>query len=114
MRTPAVVIFGSGQLPAAAQLRPLGKAAAVVDRFAVADFGQDIAAANLVAEEMRRGRHDQRVGRMGGHPVDAGEMKSADTAGLVASGTRNVVKPALEARDRMNVLQIDTARRCLL
>src|ERR1700722_16151299 len=98
----------------AAQLRPLGKAAAIVDWFAVADFGENFAAANLVAKEMRRGRHDQRVGRVCRHPVDAGEMKSTDAAGLVASGAGDVVKPTLKARDRANVLQSNTARGRLL
>ena len=64
MRAPAVLIFGAGKFGAAARLRAAGEAARKIRAFAVAKRGQDIAAADLVAEEMRRGRHDDRIGRV--------------------------------------------------
>ena len=73
--------------------------------------GEDVAAANLVAEEMRRGRHDGGIGRLGRHPVDAGKMEAADAAGLVTAGAGHVVEAALEARDRADVLQFHAALR---
>src|SRR5258705_8765065 len=58
MRAPAVVVFGAGEFGAAAQLRAVGKPARIIRGCAVAQRGQNIAAADLVAEEMRRRRHD--------------------------------------------------------
>src|SRR5579864_2496770 len=109
MRAPAVLIFGADEFVGAAKLRPLGKSAAVIHRFAVADRYQNIAAANLVAEEMRRGRHDGGVGRMRPQPVDAGKMKAADAAGLMAPGAADVVEPTLETCSRADVLQLEVA-----
>jgi len=57
MRAPAVLIFGSGEFRAAAQLRAAGKSPGVIRTPAVAQRGENIAAADLVAEEMRRRRH---------------------------------------------------------
>src|SRR6266436_8681474 len=114
MRAPAVVVFGAGQFGAAAQLRAAGKPPRVIRGPAVAQCGENIAAADLVAEEMRRRRHDRRIGRPGRHPVDAGEMKAADTAGLMASRAGHVVEPALKACKRANVLRRGPAFGCLL
>src|SRR5581483_10322691 len=107
MRAPAVLIFGSGKLGAAALLRPAGKAFREIRRLAVAERGEDIAAAHLIAEEMRRGRHHRRVRWFCRHPVDTGEMKTADAARLVAAGAGDVVEAARKARDRADVLQGD-------
>ena len=114
MRAPAVVIFGAGKFGAAAQLRAAGKAAGIIGRPAVAQRGEDIAAADLVAEEMRRGRHDGRIGRLCRHPVDARKMEAADAAGLVAARAGDVVQPPLKARDRADVLQLRAVVRRLL
>src|SRR5204863_3915040 len=73
----------------------------------------DVAAADLVAEELRRRRHHARVGRLRRHPVDAGEMKAADAAGLVAARTGDVVQSTLEAGYRANVLQLHAVFRRL-
>src|SRR5216683_3381957 len=114
MRAPAVVIFGSGEFGAAAQLRAAGKTARVIRGPAVAHCGENIAAADLVAEEMRRRRRHRRIGRLGRHPVDAGEMKAADAAGLMAPRASHVVEPALKAGKRADVLQRGHAFGCLL
>src|SRR3954453_10700827 len=52
MRAPAVAIFGPGQFGAATRLRAAGEASRIIRRPAVAHGGENIAAANLVAEEM--------------------------------------------------------------
>src|SRR5262245_11721164 len=105
MRAPAVLILRSCQFRAAARLRPAGKAACEVRTFAVAKRGEDVAAADLVAEEMRRGRHDCGIGRLFRRPVDARKMEAADPAGLVTAGAGDVVQPALEARNRADVFE---------
>ena len=105
MRAPAVAVFGAGEFRAAAQLRPAGKALGIIRRPAIPQRGKDVAAADLIAEEMRRSRHHGGVGGLCRHPVDAREMKAADAAGLVAAGAGDVVEPALEAADRADVLQ---------
>src|SRR3954453_6431460 len=56
MRAPAIEITGSCKLGAAAQLRAACETAREVGLFAVAHRRQDIAAADLIAEEMRRRR----------------------------------------------------------
>src|SRR5436305_8720333 len=61
MRAPAVLIFGAGKLGAAAQLRTAGEAARIIRTPSIAQRGKDIAAADLIAEEMRRRRHHRRV-----------------------------------------------------
>src|SRR5689334_2286426 len=63
---------------------------------------------------MRRGRHHSRIGGLCRHPVDAGEMKAADAARLVAACAGHVVEPALEAAGRADVLQLDAVRGYLL
>src|ERR1700712_5511681 len=100
MRTPAVALLGAGKFRNPARLRAAGEAAGIVRRPAVTQRGQNIATAKLVAKEMRRRRHHGRVRRFCRHPVDPGEMESADAAGLVAAGTGDVVEPTLEAADR--------------
>src|SRR6185437_677241 len=80
----------------------------------VANRRQNVAAADLVPEEMRRTRYHDRIGWIFCHPIDAREMKAADAAGLVTSGAADVVEPALKTCDRTDVLQIETARRRLL
>src|SRR5450432_249656 len=100
MCTPAVIVFGSDEFRAAAQLRPACKAARKIRILAVAQRGQDIAAADLVAKEMRRRRHDSRIVGFCGYPVDAGEMKAADAAGLVTARAGHVVKAALKTPER--------------
>src|ERR1700712_1546038 len=57
MRAPAVAIFGAGKFGTPARLRAAGEAAGIVRRPAVAQRGQNIATADLVAEKMRRRRH---------------------------------------------------------
>src|SRR5437879_3413642 len=59
MRAPAVIVFGSRQFRAAAQLRAAGKSAGIVRWLAISRCGEDIAAADQVAEEVRRSRHDR-------------------------------------------------------
>src|ERR1700733_5788361 len=105
MRAPAVAIFGSGEFRTAAQLRPAGKAARVIRAFAVARRGRDIAAPDRVAEETGRGGHHGRVVGLGRHPVDAGEVKAADAAGLMAARAGHTVETALKARVRACILQ---------
>ena len=85
MRAPTVTIGGAGEFVAAAQLRAAGKSLGIVSRPAVSQRGKNIATADLVAEEMRRGRHHGRVGGFGCHPVDARKMEAADAAGLVTA-----------------------------
>src|ERR1017187_6226767 len=114
LRAPAVLVFGSGEFGAAAQLRSAGKSAGVIRVPAVAHRGENIAAADLVAKEMRRRRHHSGIVGLGRHPVDAGEMKAADAAGLMAARTGHVVEPALKACDRADILQRHAAFRCLL
>src|SRR5258707_4513964 len=75
---------------------------------------EEVAAADWVAEEMRRCRPHARVGRFGRHPVDAGKMEAADAARLMAARAGDVVQSALEAGDRANVLQFYAVFRCLL
>src|ERR1700689_5248187 len=104
MPPPALLILGPRQFRAAAQLRTAGEAARIVRWFAVAQRGEHVAAADLVAEEMRRGRHHDRIVRFGRHPVDAGKMEAADTAGLMAARAGDVVEPALEPSARTVVL----------
>src|SRR5580693_4358335 len=53
MRTPAVFILGAGEFGAATQLRTAGKAAGKIRTPAVTKRGENVAAADLVAEEMR-------------------------------------------------------------
>src|ERR1700736_1726883 len=77
MRAPAVFIFAAGKLGRAARLRAAGEAARIVRAFAVAQRTKDIAAPDLIAKEMRRGRHHRRVRRFRRQPVDAGEMEAA-------------------------------------
>src|SRR5687768_9935917 len=100
MRAPAVVIIGAGKFGAAAQLRTAGEPARVIRRPAVAQAYENIAAADLVTEEMRRRRHHGRIRRLVRHPVDAGEVKAADAPRLVAAGTSHVVEPPFEPRRR--------------
>src|SRR6202023_2233069 len=100
MRAPAILVFSAGKLRAATNLRTAGKAAREVRLLALGKGGDDVAAAHLVAEEMRRGRHDGGIGRLCRHPVDPGEMEAADAAGLVTPRTAHIVEPALEAADR--------------
>src|ERR1700694_1790264 len=57
MRTPAVAIFGADEFRTSARLRAAGEAPGIVRRPSVAQRGKNIAAADLVAEEMRRRRH---------------------------------------------------------
>src|SRR5512143_2375492 len=109
VRAPAVLVFGSGEFRTAAQLRPACEAARVIRLPAIAQRGENVAAADLVAEEMRRRRNDGGIVGLGRHPVDAGEMKTADAAGLMAAAAADVVEPALEARHRADVLQRDAA-----
>src|SRR6185437_3519779 len=52
MRTPAVLIFGAGELRAAAQLRTAGKAAREIGLLPLVEGRDDVTAAHLVAEEM--------------------------------------------------------------
>src|SRR3954471_8414677 len=78
MRAPAIAIFGSGQFGIAAQLRTAGESAGIVRLLAIPQCDEDIPPADLVAEEMRRCRHDRGIGRFFRHPVDAREMKAAD------------------------------------
>src|SRR6185436_7066924 len=96
MRTPAVVVIGAGKFGAAAQLRTAGEPARVIRWPAVAQACENIAAADLVAEEMRRCRHHGRIRWFFRHPVDAGEVKAAYAARLVAAGTGHVVESAFE------------------
>ena len=60
---------------------------------------------------MRRRRHHGRIGGFCRHPVDAGKMKAADAAGLMAARTGHVVEPPLKAGDRADVLQLDAVAR---
>src|SRR4029079_1878955 len=105
MRAPAVAIFGSRQFRAAAQLRAAGKSTRIVRSLAISHRGEDVAAAKLVAEKMRRRRHDRRIRGLFRHPVDAGEMKAADAAGLVAAGTSHVVRRRSKAASGADILQ---------
>src|ERR1700722_13956034 len=57
MRAPAVLVFASREFRTAAQLRAAGEAAGIIRAPAVAQGGENVAAADLVAEEMRRRRH---------------------------------------------------------
>src|SRR5947209_978229 len=114
MRPPAVVIFSPGEFGAAAQLRTARKSPRVIRRRPVTQRSEDIATANLVAEEVRRCRHYAGIGRLFCHPVDAGKMKAADAAGLVATGAGNVVEPPLKTCDGADVLQRNAALRCVL
>src|SRR5205814_7975418 len=75
MRAPAVFIFGSGQLSAAAGLRSAGETAGIVRAPAVAHGREDVAAPDLVAKEMRRCRHHDRIGRFRRHPIHTREME---------------------------------------
>src|SRR4029078_12934919 len=46
------------------------------------------------------------------HPVDAGKMKAADAARLVAAGTGHIVEPAFETCRRADVLHVHATFRC--
>src|SRR5262249_23716877 len=105
-----VLVFGACELGTATQLRAAGEAAREIRCLAGSKGCEDVATADLIAEEMRRSRDDGRVGWFRRHPVDAGEMEAADAAGLVAARAAHVVQPALEAADGPNILQ----RRSLL
>src|SRR5258708_23281834 len=109
MRAPAVLVFGAGEFGIAAQLRSAREAAGKIRVLAVAECTQNIAAADLIAEEMRRCWYDDCIGRFCRHPVDTGEMKAADATGLVAARAGDVVEPALQACHRADILQRDAA-----
>src|SRR3954469_15574293 len=100
MCAPAVAVFGAGEFRATTQLRAAGEAARIVRRPAVAQRGENIAASRLVAEEVRRRRHHCRIRRFGRHPIDAGKVETTDAAGLVTTGTGNVVQPAFKTSNR--------------
>src|SRR5262245_50115374 len=74
MCAPAIAVFRAGKFLRTAQLRPAGKALGIIRRPAIPQRGKDVAAAGLIAEEMRRGRHHRGIGRLGRHPVDARKM----------------------------------------
>src|ERR1700741_1976705 len=114
MRAPAVLIFGADELSAGAELRAAREAARKIRIFAVGERGQDIAAPHLIAEEMRRGRHDYGVGRLSRHPVGAGKMKAADAARLMTAGAGHIVQPPLEAGSRADIERREAARGELL
>ena len=100
MRAPAVLIF---PVPAHFLLprncgrpeNPREKSGFLPSRMAVTMSRRP----DLIAEEMRRGQHHlcPQIGRIGREPVDAGEMKAADAAGLVASRTGHVVGAAAQS-----------------
>src|ERR1700681_2172054 len=54
MRAPTILVFGTCEVRTAAQLLTAGKAAGVIRMLAVAQRSENVAAADLVAEEMRR------------------------------------------------------------
>src|SRR5262245_66201610 len=105
MRAPAVAVFAAGQFLCTAQLRPAGKTLGIVRLPPVPQRGKDVAAARLIAKEMRRSRHHGGIRRLCRQPVDARKMEAADAAGLVAAGAGDVVEPPLEAAEGTDVLQ---------
>src|SRR4051812_36775112 len=92
MAAPAVIVDGAGELIAAAQLRATGEAAREIRCAAFADGGEDVAPAPLVAEEVRRPRHHDRVGRFPRHRVDPRKMEAAYAAGLMTTAAARIVQ----------------------
>src|SRR5438270_2129345 len=105
MRAPAVLISAAGEFGAAAQLRPVGEPSGVIGSFSVAHGRENVAPADLIPKEMRRTRHHPRIVGLFRIPINAREMKSADSTGLMATRTADVVEPTLEAGQRADVLQ---------
>src|SRR5258708_28877320 len=54
MRAPAVLVFGAGEFGIAAQLRSAREAPGKIRGLAVPECSQNISAADLIAEKMRR------------------------------------------------------------
>src|SRR4051812_47955199 len=107
VRAPAVVIAGAGEFAhkfrARALLRTFGKTPRKIRAAAPFERVENIASANLVAEEMRRRRPPRRFRSFSRHPAAPRKMKTADPAALVAPRTGDIVEPARKTGHRADI-----------